>query len=241
MYIKAHTTGGVARIQIARPEKRNAINAAMYLDLAAAINAARADPDARSILIFGGDDVFTSGDDAEDSGNRPLSDTNAPSFQFMSALGYAEKPIVAAVNGPAVGIGTTMLLHCDLVYCGDGAVFSTPFVGFGVCADFGASYLMTLEAGYRKAAEKLLLCDPISAAEAIEMKIVNRALPPGQVLHFALQQAERFNSLPPASVREAKRLMKLGFGLLVEKAIAAEFDSLAVTLRSQEVKDVLRA
>jgi enoyl-CoA hydratase/carnithine racemase len=241
MSIKTTTADGVARIEIARPEKRNALSAAMYLDMAAAINAARGDTKVRSILIHGSIDVFTAGNDLEDFINDPPSDTDAPVFQFMQALGYAEKPVVAAVNGPAVGIGTTMLMHCDLVYCGQSAVFSMPFVSLGLCAEFGASYLFTLNAGYHKAAEKLLLGDPISPDEAVEMKLVNRVLPSDQVLTFALRQAERFNSLPPASVRETKRLMKLNFKRLVEQVVAAESSSFTLMLRSQEAKEAFDA
>ena len=148
---------------------------------------------------------------------NPPADMNAPVFRFMQALGYAEKPVVAAVNGAAVGIGTTMLMHCDLVYCADNSVFSMPFVSLGLCPEFASSLLIPLNAGYHKAVEKLLLAEPINASEALEMKIVNRVLPRDDVLDFAIKQAERFNQLPPASVRATKRLLRSGWKTVTEK------------------------
>ena len=132
MSMASATINGVARIEIARPEKKNAITAAMYQSMADAIAALRMKTRrARSILIYGQKDIFTAGNDLEDFMKNPPADMNAPVFQFMQALGYAEKPVIAAVNGAAVGIGTTMLMHCDLVYCADNSVFSMPFVTLG--------------------------------------------------------------------------------------------------------------
>jgi enoyl-CoA hydratase/carnithine racemase len=241
MSIRTETVNGVARIEIARPEKKNAITVAMYQALADAIGAAHDDGAVRALLIHGQKDIFTAGNDLEDFLKNPPSGMDAPVFKFMQALGYAEKPVVAAVNGAAVGIGTTMLLHCDLVYCADNAMFSMPFVSLGVCAEFASSLLVPLNAGYHKAAEKLLLADPISAEEALEMKIVNRILPPGEVLDYAIKQAERFNALPPASVRETKRLMKSGWKALTEKVIVDEAKSFGAMLRSAEAKEAFTA
>jgi enoyl-CoA hydratase/carnithine racemase len=241
MSIKSGTVNGVARIEIARPEKKNAITVAMYQALADAIAAAHDDGTVRAILIHGQKDIFTAGNDLEDFMKNPPSGMDAPVFRFMQTLGYSEKPVVAAVNGAAVGIGTTMLMHCDLVYCADNAMFSMPFVSLGVCAEFASSLLVPLYAGYHKAAEKLLLADPISAEEALEMKIVNRILPPAEVLDYAIRQAERFNALPPASVRETKRLMKSGWKALTEKIIVDEAKSFGAMLRSPEAKEAFAA
>jgi enoyl-CoA hydratase/carnithine racemase len=241
MSIRTQTVNGVARIEIARPEKKNAITVAMYQALADAIGAAHEDGAVRAILIHGQKDIFTAGNDLEDFLKNPPSGMDAPVFKFMQALGYSEKPVVAAVNGAAVGIGTTMLLHCDLAYCADNAMFSMPFVSLGVCSEFASSLLLPLNAGYHKAAEKLLLADPISAEEALEMKIVNRILPPGEVLDYAVRQAERFNQLPPASVRETKRLMKSGWKALTEKIIVDEAKSFGTMLRSAEAKEAFTA
>jgi enoyl-CoA hydratase/carnithine racemase len=239
--IAARTENGVARIAIARPEKKNAITVAMYQAMADAIAAAHDDGSVRAILIHGEKDIFTAGNDLEDFMKNPPADMNAPVFRFMQALGLAEKPVVAAVNGAAVGIGTTMLMHCDLVYCADNAMFSMPFVTLGLCSEFASSLTMPLAAGYHKAAEKLLLAEPISAEEALEMKIVNRILPPGEVLDYAVRQAERFNALPPGSVRETKRLMKTSWRAITEKLIVDEATSFGKLLRSAEAKEAMSA
>jgi enoyl-CoA hydratase/carnithine racemase len=241
MSIEATTVNGVVRIRIARPEKKNAISAAMYQSMADAIASAHDDLTARAILIHGQNDVFTAGNDLEDFAKNPPADLDAPVFKFMQALGYAEKPVVAAVNGAAVGIGTTMLMHCDLVYCADNSVFSMPFVSLGLCPEFASSLLVPLNAGYHKAVEKLLLGDPISPSEAIEMRIVNRMLPRDDVLAHAIEQAERFNQLPPASVRTTKRLLRAGWKAMSEKAMAEEVKSFSAMVRSAEAKEAFAA
>lgn len=241
MSIAVQTINGVARIAIARPEKKNAITVAMYQAMADAIGAAHDDGAVRAILIHGEPDIFTAGNDLEDFLKNPPAGMDAPVFQFMQMLGLAEKPVVAAVNGAAVGIGTTLLMHCDLVYCADNAMFSMPFVSLGVCSEFASSLTIPLAAGFHKAAEKLLLAEPISAEEALEMKIVNRILPPGEVLDFAIRQAERFNALPPASVRETKRLMKAGWRAMTEKLIVDEAKTFEKLLRGAEAKEAFTA
>ena len=241
MSIAVETRNGVAHIGIARPEKKNAITVAMYQAMADAIGAAHDDSRVRAILIYGDKDIFTAGNDLEDFMKNPPTGMDAPVFRFMQALGLSEKPVVAAVNGAAVGIGTTMLMHCDLVYCADNAMFSMPFVSLGLCPEFASSLTIPLAAGYHKAAEKLLLADPISAEEALEMGIVNRILPPGEVLDHAVRQAERFNVLPPTSVRETKRLMKLSWRSMTEKLIAEEAKSFGKLLGSDEAKEAFSA
>jgi len=239
--IQVETVNGVARIGIARPEKKNAITVAMYQAMADAIAAAHDDAAVRAILFHGDPAIYTAGNDLEDFMKNPPSGMDAPVFQFIQALGLAEKPVVAAVNGAAVGIGTTMLMHCDLVYCADNAMFSMPFVSLGLCSEFASSLTIPLAAGYHKAAEKLLLGEPISAEEALDMKIVNRILPPAQVLEYAIRQAERFNALPPASVRETKRLMKLSWRAMTEKLVVEEAKSFEKLLRGAEAKEAFSA
>jgi enoyl-CoA hydratase/carnithine racemase len=234
-------TNGVARIGIARPEKKNAITVAMYQAMADAIAAAHDDRAVRSILIHGEREIFTAGNDLEDFMKNPPAGLDAPVFKFIQALGFAEKPVVAAVNGAAVGIGTTMLLHCDLAYCADNAMFSMPFVSLGLCPEFASSLLVPLVAGYHKAAEKLMLAEPFSAEEALEMKIVNRILPPGEVFDYAVRQAERFNALPPASVRETKRLMKSAWKSVCEKLIVDEAQTFGRMLKGAEAKEAFSA
>ena len=241
MSIQTHTADGVARIEIARPEKKNAITVAMYQAIADAIAAAHDDPAVRAIVIHGQPTIFTAGNDLEDFAKNPPAGPDAPVFQFMMALGLAEKPVIAAVNGAAVGIGTTLLLHCDLAYAADNAMFSMPFVSLGLCPEFGSSLLVALNAGYHKAAEKLMLAEPISAEEAVEMKLVNRILPPDEVLPYALKQAARFAALPPGAVRQTKRLMKSAWRAQVEKVIGEEATTFGKLLRSPEAKEAFDA
>jgi enoyl-CoA hydratase/carnithine racemase len=241
--IKTETADGVARIEIARPEKKNAITVAMYQQLADAIAAAHEDASVRALVIHGQPDVFTAGNDLEDFMRHASREAgmDAPAFKFMRALVDADKPVIAAVNGAAVGIGTTLLMHCDLVYAADNAMFSMPFVSLGLCPEFASSLLVPLSAGYHRAAEKLLLSEPISAEEALEMGIVNRLLPPGEVLAHAKRQAARFTQLPPAAVRETKKLLRSGWKTAVEKTISEEAQRFGRLLASAEAKEAFTA
>src|SRR6187402_1402238 len=212
MSIKTAIVNGVATIEIARPEKKNALTVAMYQAMAAALDAARADAAVRAVLISGQPGIFTSGNDIEDFMSRPPgqgSDAlDSPVFGFMRALTECDKPVVAAVTGAAIGIGTTMLLHCDLVYVADDARLAMPFVSLGLVPEFGSSLLVPQLMGHRRAAEKLLLGDPFTAEQAVECGIANAVLPAGEVLNHARRVAERFNTLPPGAVREAKQLLR---------------------------------
>jgi len=239
--VSVETLHGVARLQLARPERKNAITTEMYAELAQALEGAQDDASVRVILLHGQADVFTAGNDVEDFLRRPPEDSDAPVFRFMAALSGAAKPVVVAVNGVAVGIGTTLLLHCDLVYCADDSRFSLPFVNLGLCAEFGSSLLLPLAAGYHLAAEKLLLGEPISAEQALDMGLVNRILPPAEVLDYARRQCERLCQLPPESLRETKRLLKSGWKAAVQKAIADENAVLHRLIGSAEAREAFQA
>ena len=197
MSIKSFVHNGVATIEIARPEKKNAITGAMYQAMSAALLAAQADPLVRAVLITGQPGIFTSGNDIEDFMARApgpgegLSDS--PPARFMSALMGCEKPVIAAVTGAAIGIGATMLLHCDFVYVSDEARLAMPFVSLGLVPEFASSLIVPRLMGHVKAAEKLLLGDPFTAEDAVEMRIANAVLPAGEVLNHARRIAERFN------------------------------------------------
>jgi enoyl-CoA hydratase/carnithine racemase len=241
MTILTETAQAVARIQIARPQRKNAITAEMYAALAAALAAAEADDSVRAILLHGQPDVFTAGNDVEDFLRRPPQSPDEPVFRFMSALSGASKPVVVAVNGVAVGIGATLLLHSDLVYCADDSRFSFPFVNLGLCAEFGSSLLLPLAAGYHRAAEKLLLGEPLSAEQALEMGLVNRIMPPGEVLDHARRQCERLCQLSPEAVRQTKRLMKAPWRAAAEQAIAQEIAVLQRLIESPQAREAFNA
>lgn len=241
MSIKTATLNGVATIEIARPEKKNALTMAMYTAMAEALRAAQADGAVRAVLITGQPGVFTSGNDLEDFMQRPPQGMDSPVFQFMLALLECEKPVVAAVTGAAIGIGTTMLLHCDFVYVSDEARLAMPFVGLGLVPEYGSSLLVSQLMGHAKAAEKLLLGDPFTGADAVECGLANAVLPTGEVVNHARRVAERFNALPPGAVRDSKRLMRAPQREQVRAVIASEAAIFSERLRSPEAQEAFQA
>ena len=240
MSIKTAVVDGVATIEIARPEKKNAITRAMYSQLAAAFDAAREDAAVRAVLLTGQPGIFTSGNDIEDFVQRP-SHEDPPSITFMKALIGCDKPVVAAVTGAAIGIGTTMLLHCDFVYVSDEARLAMPFVSLGLVPEFASSLIVPLLMGNARAAEKLLLGDPFTGADAVECGIANAVLPASEVVKHARRVAERFNALPPGAVRETKRLMRRGRSAAILDAIGVERDIFGARLQSPEAKEAFSA
>jgi len=208
MTIKTATLNGVATIEIARPEKKNALTVEMYQAMADALLDAEADAAVRAVLITGQPGIFTSGNDLDDFMRRPRAGDDSPVFQFMRALIDCSKPVVAAVTGAAIGIGTTMLLHCDFVYVADDARLAMPFTNLGLVPEFASSLVLPQLMGHRRAAEKLLLGDPFTGETAVECGIANAVLPAGEVVAHARRVAERFNALPPGAVSETKRLLR---------------------------------
>jgi len=243
--IRTATLDGVATIEIARPEKKNALTVAMYQAMTDALVAAREDAAVRAVLITGQPGIFTSGNDIEDFMMRaPGQGSDAmdsPVFRFMRALLECDKPVVAAVTGAAIGIGTTLLLHCDFVYVSDEARLAMPFVGLGLVPEFASSLLVPQLMGHRRAAEKLLLGDPFTAEQAVECGIANAVLPAGEVVNHARRVAERFNQLPPGAVREAKQLMRGPQHELVLQTIRTEGELFARRLRSPEAMEAFQA
>lgn len=241
MTIKTAIVDGVATIEIARPEKKNALTQAMYDAMAEALNAAQADNAVRAVLITGQPGIFTSGNDLEDFMQRPPAGEESAVFRFMKALVGCDKPVVAAVTGGAIGIGTTMLLHCDFVYVADDARLAMPFVGLGLVPEFASSLLVPQLIGARGAAEKLLLGDPFTGEQAVEAGIANAVLPAGEVLKHARRIAERFNSLPPGAVRESKQLLRRPNQAAVMEAIRVEAELFSKRLRSPEATEAFQA
>jgi enoyl-CoA hydratase/carnithine racemase len=244
MNIQMQVQNHVAHIVISRPEKRNALTATMYADLAGAIHSACEDQQVRAVLLSGAGGHFTAGNDLEDFLQQPPAtsvDWRRSPFNFMQALIQCDKPVLAAVTGNAVGIGVTMLLHCDFVYLADDARLLMPFVKLGLVPEFASSLLVPFLMGRAKAAEKLLLGDPIAPAEALAFGLANAVLPASEVLAHALRAAERFNSLPPEAVRAAKRLLQKPDRAAVLAAIEAESGVFAERLRSDEAKQAFRS
>ena len=248
MSIKTAVLNGVATIEIARPEKKNALTVAMYGAMTDALVAAKADPAVRAVLITGQPGVFTSGNDIEDfmtRGTGPSGQSadlmDSPVFKFMHALLDCDKPVVAAVTGAAIGIGTTMLLHCDFVYVSDEARLAMPFVALGLVPEFASSLVVPQLMGHRRAAEKLLLGDPFTPEQAVDCGIANAVLPAAEVVNHARRVAERFNGLPPGAVREAKQLMRGPQAEALLKTIRAESEIFGRRLRSPEAIEAFQA
>lgn len=206
--VQTELRAGVLHVLLDRPEKKNALTVAMYEAVNAAFERAAGDPAVKAVLLAGEGGSFTTGNDLQDFLANPPQGEDAPVFRFLRHLVACEKPLVAAVHGFAVGVGTTLLMHCDLVYAADDAQFVLPFVHLGLCPEAASSLLLPQIAGHQRAAEKLLLGEPFGAAEAHEMGLVNRVLAPEAVRDFAIRQAEKFARLPGPSVRATKRLLK---------------------------------
>jgi enoyl-CoA hydratase/carnithine racemase len=208
--ILSHHEGGVTTLTLNRLQRKNSLTAAMYGQLADALAQAAEDTQVRVVVIQGHETIFSAGNDIGDFLNNPPASEDAPVFRFLRGISGFAKPLVAAVCGPAVGVGTTLLLHCDLIYAGDNAAFSTPFVNLGLCPEAASSLLMPRLMGHPRAAEALLLGELFSAESALEWGLVNRIVPPTEVNALAQQQARRLASKPMSSLLETKRLMKLG-------------------------------
>lgn len=232
---------GVLTITIQRPEKKNALTLAMYEALTNLFRQADQDRSVRVLLIQGAGDCFTAGNDLKDFLAAPPADDSSPVIRFLKHLSEIRKPMIAAVHGAAVGIGTTVLLHCDLVYAGTSARFQMPFVNLGLCPEAASTFLLPLMAGHRRAAELLLLGEPFSAQEAQQAGLVNRVLPDSEAFTTARQTAEKLAAKPQASVLITKQLMKQYTLEMVRKAIAEEVDVFYQRLQSPEAEEALNA
>jgi len=220
--ILVHTEGGVATITLNRLDKKNSITAAMYGAMADALQAAADDAAVRVVLFQGHETIYSAGNDIGDFLNNPPAGMDSPVFRFLRGIATFPKPMVAAVCGPAVGVATTMLFHCDLVYAGDNAAFSMPFVNLGLCPEAGSSLLVPQMIGYHRAAEALLLGEPFMAEAALEVGLVNRVLPPMEAAGYAQTVARKLAAKPLSAVVETKRLMKKNQGQQVLSVMAEE-------------------
>ncbi|PXX44096.1 enoyl-CoA hydratase [Undibacterium pigrum] len=245
MDILTHKENGILTINFNRPEKKNAITQAMYQAMADALRDAETDVTVRAILITGKPEIFTAGNDLEDfmKNARSLAEPEAvpPVYQFMQALNESGKPVIAAVSGAAVGIGTTLLMHCDMIYLAENAKLSMPFTQLGLCPEFASSMIFQQIVGYQRAAEKLMLGEAFSAAEAFEMGFVNKVLPLEELLPYAQQQAAKLAALPAASIRATKRLMKGNQPAAISTKMAEENKYFSAMLNAPEAKEAFMA
>ena len=240
-HVIVETRDRVTRIELNRPEKKNALTPEMYAAMAEALAAADADAQVRAVLIHGQPGCFCSGNDVKDFLELERAPGASPASAFLRAISTARKPLVAAVDGPAVGVGTTMLLHCDLVYAAPGARLQLPFVPLGLLPEAASSLLLPRLAGYQRAAELLLLGQPFGADKALAAGIVSEIVPEAELLTRARQAALALAALPPASVRMTKELMKREAAPAVQERMTEELQLFGERLRSPEAKEALGA
>lgn len=232
---------GVIIIRLNRADKKNALTGDMYNGISDALDQLERDNSLRVGLITGTPDCFTAGNDLVDFMKGGSITGNSPVGRFLATIPVLTKPLVAAVNGPAVGVGTTMLLHCDLVYAAPGAKFQMPFINLGLCPEAGSSLLLPQLVGYRRATELLMLCDAFTADEAKEMGIVNAVLPADQYQQHALEQAKRLARQPPSSIRAAKKLMRMASQEALKSVMAEEARLFTEMLDGGEAKEAFAA
>jgi enoyl-CoA hydratase/carnithine racemase len=231
---------GIRLITIDRPERRNALDRATYAGLAAAFDAAGAHESVRAVVLTGAGSCFTAGNDLKDF-QDVVTDGDSPGLAFLKALRGCSKPVVAAVEGHAVGIGTTLLLHCDLAYAGDDARFRLPFTALGLSPEGASSYLLPLIVGTKRAAELLMLGEPFGAGEAVAAGLVNAAVPQGAALETALTRARALAALPPASIAATKRALRRGHDDSVARALAEEAEVFHALRRRPEAQAAFAA
>ncbi|HWV10783.1 MAG TPA: enoyl-CoA hydratase [Pseudomonas sp.] len=241
-HLQVEREGGLLTLRMNRPDKKNALTRAMYSGMAEVLEQADQDRSVRAVLLTGSQGCFTSGNDVADFIQAPPSGLNSEVFQFMQALFEFSKPVVAAVSGPAVGIGTTLLLHCDLVYVSRDATLKMPFVNLGLCPEYGSSLILPRLLGHARAAELLLLGTPFTGEQAAAWGIANQALEDeAATLAKAREMAQRFLQLAPSAVIDSKRLMRAPGREELRQVIEEEGALFGQRLRSPEAIEALTA
>lgn len=239
-FILSEVRQQVLWLTLNRPEKKNALTQDMYRALNQALVEAEQDTSIAAVVITGAGDSFTAGNDLHDFLAVEALDDTAPPFQFLYTLSRLTVPVVAAVNGLAIGIGTTILLHCDLVYASRDAQFALPFINLGLVPEAGSSLLLPQRVGYLNAAELLLLGDSFSAQQALEFGLVNRVVEPDALLETVTAVASALAAKPQGSLRASKQLMKLPPETVAER-IGREATVFAQALTSDAARAAIRA
>jgi len=233
-------TDGVCELRLNRPEKRNAITFAMYQRLAAELHAALDDSAVRAVLLSGAGTSFSAGNDLNDFLTGPEFTSAHPVMDLLRTLASFDKPLVAAVHGPTIGIGVTLLLHCDLVVAAQGTQLIMPFVALGLVPEAGSSLLLPRLVGQQRAAELLLLGQPLDTVEAQRLGLVNRVVEPDKLLEEARSLAQRLAQQPVDALRATKRLLRGDAAELLAR-IEAEAQVFAARLKSEEFRTQVRA
>jgi enoyl-CoA hydratase/carnithine racemase len=231
----------VLRIQLNRPMKRNAMTSRMYATLTDVFNNAAKDEHTRVVLWHGAGDSFSAGNDIEDFLENPPGPADSPQTRLMNALVDFDKPLIAAVHGAAIGGGTTMLTHCDLVYAGESAKFQMPFINLAVVPEFGSSWSIPARIGHIRAAELILLGLPFDAKRAAELGFVTQVVPDQNLMTTATEAARKLAAKPARALQASKRLMKRPFRAQIKAAMEAENQEFSALVRSEEAREALGA
>lgn len=239
-HIQVRDDQGVRIISFNRPEKRNAFDLNMYLALTEYLIQGEADNDIRCFMLHGTDNCFTAGNDIGDFLKSGRLGPEHPTVKFLFCLLDLKKPLVAAVSGSAVGIGTTLLLHCDLVYADSSAKFQLPFVNLALVPEAGSSLLLPQLVGTQKAAELILLGESFNAQTAAELNIVNKVIAAEELLAFTLTQAKKLAAQPPLALQASKQLLRSN-NSQIKLQMQAELDQFDVRLASDEAKAKFQA
>ena len=239
--INTMRSSGILSVELNRPSKKNAITAAMYTTLADIFNDAAADSEIRVVLWHGAGDSFSAGNDVEDFLKNPPGPGESPQAQLMDAFIGFEKPIVAVVQGAAIGGGATMLTHCDFVYAGETARFQMPFINLGLVPEFGSSFSVPARTGHLRAAELVLLGEPFDARRALELGLVTRVVPDKDLMATATATAQKLAAKPVGALRACKRLIKQSSIGQLKEAVKVENRVFAERLRSAEAKEAFAA
>jgi enoyl-CoA hydratase/carnithine racemase len=230
----------ILTVRLNRPEKKNALTFEMYIAMTEALTKADADPGVRVVLITGTPDCFTAGNDLADFAAAKPGQVS-PAILYLETLAATSKPVVAAVGGVAIGIGTTMLLHCDLVYATASARFQLPFVNLGLCPEAASSAILPALMGTHRAAELLLFGEPFGPEAARDLGIVNQVVADSDLLATATAKAQQLSQKPPAALRTTKMLLKCGQADVIKQAMSREGQQFAALLQGPEAKEAMAA
>lgn len=231
---------GICTVVMNRPEKKNALTAEMYAGISSLIRQADTDPELRVIVITGAGGDFTAGNDLNDFLNNPDTDSDSVTADFLLTIAETTVPIVAAVEGLTIGVGATLLAHCDFAYADPAATFSLPFINLALVPEAGSSQTLVQMAGYHKAAELLMLGESFDAATAKNMGLVNKVCAPGEALNEALSTAERLAAKSRTALRHTKALMKRP-GEPIGERIYAELNIFSLLLKTEAPREIMSA
>ena len=234
-------SGSILRVQLNRPAKKNAMTMSMYVTLADLLNDAAKDEQVRVVLWHGAGDSFCAGNDVEDFLKNPPGPGESPQARLMNAFINFDKPLIAAVQGAAIGGGTTMLTHCDFVYAGETAKFQMPFINLGLVPEFGSSCSVPIRIGHIRAAELILLGLPFDARRAAELGLVTHVVPDQKLLATATETAQKLAEKPAGALQACKRLMKRSSREQIEQAMKVEGEEFASRVRSAEAREAFTA